>query len=158
GVAAGGGPGPAARGPPGLLARARIARRRGTVLPRGAAAGRRRIPSAARTSRQSPSGHRPVDGEPDDRSDQRAHASRGLAGLIKPQGASQKPSDERPDDPEQNRDDEAAGITARHDELGERADDQTEQNPAENAHVRDPPAGKNSKQRATVESDEIARS
>ena len=54
-------------------------------------------------------------------------------GPYKPERAAGIPAQHRADDAEQHRDDDAAGIFAGHQQLGDHADDKSKNNPPENA-------------------------
>ena len=58
-----------------------------------------------------------------------------LIGRIHAERSSDETAEQRADDAEHHRDDDAARITTRHQQLGNRADDQTEDDPSKNAHL-----------------------
>src|SRR6185436_15860113 len=77
---------------------------------------------------------RPVYEEQDDRAHDRCQDARALAFPIPAGGASQERGDERSGDTEQNGHQNVAAVTSGHDQLGERADDQTDDDGPKNVH------------------------
>ena len=75
----------------------------------------------------------PVDEQQDDRADDRADPPRGLL-LTSHESRGQESADKRAGDAQQNRDDPAARVVSGHQELRDRADDQTEQQPSNDVH------------------------
>ena len=75
-----------------------------------------------------------VDPEQENRADQRANEAGRLVLLIKAENASEKAAHDRADDTQKDRHDDATRILSGHDELGKRADHQTEDDPTEYAH------------------------
>src|SRR6185436_20136450 len=74
-----------------------------------------------------------IDEQQNDRPDDRADPP--CRRVLSPQQRrGQEAADERAGDAEQNRDDPAAGVASRHQELRNRADDQTKQNPSDDVH------------------------
>ena len=67
-----------------------------------------------------------VDGEKDDRSDERHDEARSFSFAIHPKCPANKGCDERPDDSNDHRDDDSTGISSRHDELRQRTNDQSD--------------------------------
>src|SRR5690348_1865642 len=97
-------------------------------------------PTPRRHSRplHTPSYGEAIDDQQDDRAQDGHQPSGGLVGPVETHGATDESAKERPRDTQQDRDDEPARITARHQELGDDADHQTEQNPRQDTH-RAPP-------------------
>src|SRR5207253_7610512 len=58
----------------------------------------------------------------------------GLIRSVEPERAADETNDDGADDAEKDRHDDAAGIAPWHHKLGQRADDETEKDPPQNAH------------------------
>src|SRR5215471_5310860 len=78
--------------------------------------------------------HEAIEAEEDDGADHRHDEPGRLALAVEPDHAAQPPTEERANDPEHDGDDDAAGIAARHDELGHDSHHQTEDDPQQNIH------------------------
>src|SRR4051812_11804658 len=78
---------------------------------------------------------RSVTGEQDDGPDDRHDESSAVTFAVPTQGPAEETRQHRARDPERDRDDRAAGIFARHDGLGERADDESDEKHPENVHI-----------------------
>ena len=57
-------------------------------------------------------------------------------GAVHARGPAEEPADDRPGNAQQDGDDHAAPVPPRHEELGDHADDQPENDPAQNAKHR----------------------
>src|ERR1051325_398243 len=81
-----------------------------------------------------PSHRRSVGGQEDDRADDRHDEPHRIAIPVPADQPAQKATDERSHDSEKHRDEEAARITPRHQELGHDPDGQTEEYPSNDVH------------------------
>jgi hypothetical protein len=72
--------------------------------------------------------------EHDDRADDRHDEPDGIAVPVQADQTAHEPTDENAHDSKDGRDDKATRIATRHEELGDDADDQTEQDPSDNVH------------------------
>jgi hypothetical protein len=92
----------------------------------------------------------PIDPEDEDRPESRTDEARRLTRTIQVKRLPDESAEERADDTEENRDDDSTGIATRHDELRDDPDDQTEEDPTENAHDSSFPDQKKSNRRAIL--------
>src|SRR5688500_11496436 len=94
-----------------------------------------RPPRATRTAAvllHPSAGHHPVNGEQKDGAQYRNDPPRGLSFAVKAHGATDETAEQRTRDTKQYRDNEPTGIPARHQQLGDDTDHETEQNPRDN--------------------------
>src|SRR5262249_33837094 len=104
-----------------------------------AAAGRkpRRLPQlpplAQRTKKPPPSHPHPVDEEQDDGAEQRHQVAGAVVGAIPARGPADPAAEQRARNAEEDRHDDAAGVAAGHQQLGERANNQAEDDPSNHA-------------------------
>src|SRR3989442_2279454 len=81
-----------------------------------------------------PADDQPVEEQQDDRADKRADPA-GCLLLIPEECRGQEAADEGAGNSEENGDDPATRVTAGHEELGDRADNETEQQPSNDVHA-----------------------
>src|SRR5262249_5481684 len=89
---------------------------------------------SSRTSDASADEQHAIERQENDGADDRHEVPRALVRSVPPQRLTDPSAEQRAGDAEQNRHDEPARIASRHDELGDRADNQPEDNPSNHAH------------------------
>src|SRR5215213_4728069 len=89
----------------------------------------------ASDDRTAPADDESIDEQQRDRADDRSDTPRRLL-LTSHESRGQEAADERTRDTEKNRDDPAARIASRHEELGDCAYDEAKKNPSDDVHVR----------------------
>src|SRR6185312_367969 len=119
----------------------------GIIAYRPGAGGTRQYAAPASRARSvpphssSPNGE-PVDYQQDERSDDRGNPGLEIPKRLQSSaenGLADEATNDGPDDAQQYRDDESAGVITRHDQLCDGSGHQPENNPTENAHARLPP-------------------
>src|SRR5690606_17484963 len=82
--------------------------------------------------------HHPVEAQQQQRAEERGNPARALSRAVPAERAADEAADQRAGNAQQNRHDDATRVVSRHDQLGNGADNQTEENPAQNLHLLPP--------------------